>query len=66
LLEALHVVAVQVAPFMPESATKILTWLDLSGRDRVPADWQWGAALTPGHLTKPAQVLFPRIELEAA
>ncbi len=50
---------------MPESAAKILAWLDLTASDGLPADWRWGAALCAGHVTKPAQMLFPRIELEA-
>ncbi len=66
LLEALYVIAEQVAPFMPESAAKILAWLDLAASGGLPADWQWGTALGAGHVTKPAQMLFPRIELEAA
>ena len=66
LLEALYVIAVQVAPFLPESAAKILAWLNLPSGGNLSAGWQWGTALAVGHVTKKAEILFPRIELEAA
>lgn len=64
LLEAQRLIALLVAPFMPETAEKILSILgcdpqdlSLEGRDA------WGG-LQPGSAIAKAQPLFPRIETE--
>jgi len=64
LLEAQRIIALLVAPFMPDTAANILDILgcdkddvSLEGRD------QWGG-LQPGINIEKAQPLFPRIEAE--
>lgn len=65
LVEALFVTAVLLRPFLPESAEKILVMLDLPANAPLPDDWQWGTALTDGHVTRAPEILFPRIETKA-
>ncbi len=64
LLESIRIVALLVAPFMPETAEKIMqilgcdsSNLNLAGQD------QWGG-LKPGTQIEKAKPLFPRIETE--
>lgn len=64
LLEAIRIIALLVAPFMPETAEKIMqilgcdsSNLNLEGQD------QWGG-LQPGTQVEKASPLFPRIETE--
>ncbi len=64
LLEALRLIALLVAPFMPETGEKILGLLacdpqklELEGQD------QWGG-LQPGSRVQKAEPLFPRLETE--
>jgi methionyl-tRNA synthetase len=64
LLEAIRIIALLVAPFMPETGVKILQILgcdsnnlSLDGQD------QWGG-LKPGSIVEKAAPLFPRIEKE--
>jgi methionyl-tRNA synthetase len=63
--EALRVVALLVAPFLPETAPKILEQLgipDALARAKLPDDAaRWGA-LPPGTKTSKSAPLFPRIE----
>ncbi|SHI72422.1 methionyl-tRNA synthetase [Malonomonas rubra DSM 5091] len=64
LLESIRIVALLVAPFMPDTAAKIIEILggdsnnlNLEGQD------QWGG-LQPGIQIEKAKPLFPRIEIE--
>ncbi len=62
VLEGLFVTAVLLGPFLPETAAKMLAMLDVPADAALPADWQWGGALTDGHVTRKPEMLFPRIE----
>jgi methionyl-tRNA synthetase len=65
--EALRVVALLVAPFLPDTAPKILERLgipDALAEARLPDDAaRWGL-LEPGTPTSKGAPLFPRVELE--
>lgn len=64
LLESIRIIALLIAPFMPDTAEKIMqilgcnsSNLNLEGQD------QWGG-LQPGTQIEKASPLFPRIEIE--
>jgi methionyl-tRNA synthetase len=64
LIEAIRLIALLVAPYLPETAGKIMgtlgcdpSDLNLEGKD------QWGG-LVPGAKVAKAEPLFPRIETE--
>jgi len=62
--EALRVIALLLAPFLPETAPELLARLGLEGalaRARFPEALGWGG-LRPGTATRQGQPLFPRIE----
>jgi methionyl-tRNA synthetase len=59
LLEGLRVIAVEIEPFMPRQAQKLL---DLLNVDETGAGAPFGAGLKPGHRVKAPIPLFPRIE----
>jgi len=64
--EALRVIALLLAAFLPETAAEILTRLGIPGAlqtARLPDDAaRWGA-LEPGTATTKGAALFPRIEV---
>ncbi len=64
LLESIRIIALLVAPFMPETGSKILQILQQDG-DNLSLDEQdqWGG-LKPGIKIEKATPLFPRIETE--
>jgi methionyl-tRNA synthetase len=62
LCEALRVTAQLVAPFLPETAPKLLMQLGLPESDLAALDRAWGTAFAPGHRTQAPEALFPRIE----
>ena len=62
LCEALRVTAQLVAPFMPETAVKLATYLDFSADSLSQLDLPWGDAFPVGHRTLKGEALFPRIE----
>jgi methionyl-tRNA synthetase len=64
LLEGLYVTAYLLAPFLPETAARILALLGLPADSKVDDAWQWGSAVPVGHRVGEAEVLFPRIETE--
>jgi len=66
LVEALFVSAVLLRPFLPETAPKILAMLGMPADAVLPADYAWGTALADGHVTGKPEMLFPRIDTEAA
>ncbi len=61
LLEALRAIASLLSPFLPETGREIRGLLGVS---EGASDWQstWGEFFSPGHMSKPPKVLFPRIE----
>jgi len=62
--EALRVIALLVAPFLPETAPELLARLGLEGAlasARFPEALRWGG-LRPGIPTRQGKPLFPRIE----
>jgi methionyl-tRNA synthetase len=62
--EALRVIALLLAPFLPETAPELLSRLGLAGeleRARFPEALRWGA-LRPGTAVRQGKPLFPRIE----
>lgn len=65
LLEALRVISVLIAPFMPASAEKIMERIGIE--DKTGQDFQsirqWGC-LPAGSVLKSGDVLFPRVSLE--
>lgn len=64
LLEVNAIVAVLIAPFMPETASKMLTRLGIDKRPqdlRLSEDGCW-ARLTEGTKVEKGQSLFPRVE----
>jgi len=63
LLEAQRLIALQVAPFMPETAEKILTLLGIDPKSNLADNDAWGALQTGSRIEKAAP-LFPRIEAE--
>ena len=65
--EALRVIALLLAPFLPETAPELLARLGLEGeldRARFPEALRWGG-LRPGTSTRQGKPLFPRIERAA-
>ncbi len=64
LLESIRIIALLVAPFIPDTGTKILQILSQDG-DNLTLDGQdqWGG-LTAGIKIEKATPLFPRIEVE--
>jgi len=63
--EALRVISLLLAPFLPEAAAEILARLgieDALANARLPEDCAWGA-LPVGNETTKGKPLFPRIEL---
>ncbi|MBI2875983.1 MAG: methionine--tRNA ligase [Candidatus Tectomicrobia bacterium] len=67
LAETLRVVALWVAPFMPQTAEEMWQQLGQEGRiwDQRLEREEWGQ-LRPGVQTRPGKQLFPRIEKEQA
>ena len=66
LLEGLFVTAVLLRPFLPETSAKMLVMLDLPADATLPPEFEWGSVLRDGHVTRPPEILFPRIETDAA
>jgi len=64
LCEALYVTAALLAPFLPETAARLFTLLDVVPVAALPTTWRWGTALPGEHSTKPPEILFPRIEVK--
>jgi methionyl-tRNA synthetase len=62
LCEALRVTAQLVAPFLPETAPKLLAQLGLPESDLTALDRAWGTVFPSGHRTQAPEALFPRIE----
>jgi len=62
LLEALRTCAEIIEPFLPETAERMWTMLNLSGRPSLNNSKPWGEAFAPRRTTAPPEVLFPRIE----
>jgi hypothetical protein len=44
----------------------MLTMLAMPADARLGAEWQWGGAVADGQVTQPPEILFPRIETDAA
>jgi methionyl-tRNA synthetase len=65
LLEGLFVTAVLLRPFLPETSARMLAMLALPADARLDRQ-EWGMALADGHVTRRPEILFPRIETEAA
>jgi methionyl-tRNA synthetase len=65
LMELQRLVALLVAPFMPESAQKILCSLGVANDGSVLEGHDSWGGLVPGSSIAKAQPLFPRIESEA-
>jgi methionyl-tRNA synthetase len=64
LAEAVRILAVVIAPFMPETSAKILEQLGMAAETREMKDaLQWGLLPVGGTITR-GDPLFPRIELE--
>lgn len=65
LYEALRLSALLVAPYMPGTSRRIWDQLGLEGTplERVYDDFAWGEG--SGAMVRKAEVLFPRIDLEA-
>ena len=68
LCEALRTAAQLLAPFLPESAERLVALLGLPAARLEDLELPWGAAFAPGHRTLPLppEPLFPRIEVPAA
>src|SRR5204863_207692 len=68
LCEALRTAAQLLAPFLPESAERLVALLGLPAAHLEDLELPWGAAFAPGHRTLPLppEPLFPRIEVPAA
>ncbi len=62
LCEALRTTAQLVEPFLPETAHKLAGYLGFPESKLALVDLPWGAAFTPGHRTRAAEPLFPRVE----
>jgi len=62
LCEALRVTVQLTAPFLPETATRLSTFLGLAPDRLADLDLAWGAAFAAGHRTLPPEALFPRVE----
>ncbi|MBE0585699.1 MAG: class I tRNA ligase family protein, partial [Desulfofustis sp.] len=64
LLESIRIIALLVAPFMPETGLKILRILGCDSRNlSLDGQDQWGG-MKPGTTVEKAAPLFPRIENE--
>ncbi|MCD7878128.1 MAG: methionine--tRNA ligase [Cloacibacillus porcorum] len=65
LWESLRLAAVLVAPFMPDTASKIWSQLGLDGDplDKGRANWKWGVVGGPIKVSR-SGILFPRIDIE--
>ena len=65
LWESLRLAAVLVAPFMPDTASKIWSQLGLDGDplDKGRANWKWGVVEGPIKVSR-SGILFPRIDIE--
>lgn len=64
LLEGLYVIGVTLRPFMPETAARLLTLLNLPPTASLAPPWRWGSAVPEGHATAKPVILFPRIEAD--
>jgi methionyl-tRNA synthetase len=62
LCEGLRTTAQLVAPFLPETACKLSTYLGFPDSRLADLELPWGAAFAPGHHTGKGEPLFPRIE----
>ena len=73
LLEACRVIGLAVAPFMPDSAARILAQLghafpyaaDGNGGPALPELAAWGALGDQAGRVEPAAPIFPRLEVDA-
>jgi methionyl-tRNA synthetase len=65
LLESLHVTAVLLRPFMPETSARILSLLGAPADTPLSEPLEWGTALTAGSVIGKTEILFPRIETDA-
>jgi methionyl-tRNA synthetase len=64
LLESIRIIALLVAPFMPETGSKILNLLGCDGNNlQLEGQDQWGGLQAGSEIAK-AKPLFPRIETE--
>lgn len=65
LWESLRFAAVQLAPFMPETAARIYAQLGISGDPLAGGrvSWRWGGMALPAAVKK-GEILFPRIDIE--
>lgn len=65
LWESLRFAAVQLAPFMPQTALRICAQLglDCDCGDGSRTSWQWGVLSSPVRINK-GEILFPRIDLK--
>ncbi len=61
LLEAQRLIALQIAPFMPETGEKILQHLGVDPASTLKTNGEWGQ-LKPGSSIAKAAPLFPRID----
>jgi methionyl-tRNA synthetase len=64
LCEALRVTAQLVAPFLPETASRLSNMLGLPSAALDDLDLAWGSAFPAGHRTAAPEPLFPRVEVE--
>jgi methionyl-tRNA synthetase len=62
LCEALRVTVQLTAPFLPETATRLATFLRIAPDRLADLDLAWGTAFAAGHRTLPPEALFPRVE----
>ena len=62
LCEALRTTAQLVAPFLPETADRLVAMLALPPDVLGRLDLPWGEAFAAGHRTRPGEALFPRID----
>jgi methionyl-tRNA synthetase len=62
LAEGLLRTAWLAAPFLPDTAARILDMLDAPGGERRAPARPWGEGFPEGHRVKPPVALFPRIE----
>ena len=61
LLEALRMTALLAAPFIPETAARIVELLHLPADALLLPGSAWGETFRPGHTVQPTVPLFPRI-----
>ncbi len=62
LCEALRVTAQLTAPFLPETAARLATFLAIAPERLADLDLPWGTAFAAGHRTLAPEALFPRVE----